>query len=746
MKLTTNGANEVIRSGVASETTFRIKTTAKAFDILSSGLYTDPKLAIVRELSANAYDAHVAAGKTQIPFEIHLPNALEPFFSVKDHGTGLSDEGVMTLYSTYFESTKADSNDFIGALGLGSKSPFSYTRAFEVISRHNGKRRTYSVFINEDGIPSIARLGEIDTDEDNGLEVRITIKQGDFFALKDRVANCLRWFPVKPTVSGYPGFKFPDVPKEHLSGNGWKLFDSSFVADYSKMTAVQGNIAYKVDIGQLNLNNHETRLFNRSHLVGEFAIGELEVAANREEIRYDERSKKALKAKITQMVEGVLASIEKQVDAIADKPFWDIVQELNVISTKIFNDRHLFKTFVASSTNKLLVEYRKIDGTFDIMNSLRGHEISGIEQMNNGRSTRKRGVGNAITPEPHITIFYNDLPKGGVTRIQEWVKSQKCDDARHHPTAIILRRKNDMADATFDTADSNKILTTRPWTEKDFTDELAAFIKKIGDKKILVVSTDTTQAPRIKSYYEAKLPMFNYGGVRGRYKKYVDWKRNETVDFQAGGLYFMLQNGSHIVLHDKDGKEQQVNWHMDTIESYLRQGIELINKHKNTSYTIQNLFGVGSQAIKKVQKNPAWVNFFDVLRSILKDYEAPVAHFKRMSATEDTHGIKSVIMKNSYGDFTKYVEALDHKSVFKQTVMPLIENHRRHNMHSHNIGLIKKLDVDFGTKMFDNVVLPYYTSAPFQTYPMFAFIEDISYQTVSQFNVLFDYIKLIDRS
>ena len=93
MKLHTE-SKTVTRGGIQSESTFTIKTTAKAFDILSSGLYTDPITAIIRELSCNAYDAHVAAGKPDIPFEIHIPTRLEPYFSVKDDGIGLSDEDI----------------------------------------------------------------------------------------------------------------------------------------------------------------------------------------------------------------------------------------------------------------------------------------------------------------------------------------------------------------------------------------------------------------------------------------------------------------------------------------------------------------------------------------------------------------------------------------------------------------------------------------------------------------------------
>mgnify|MGYP001258182542 FL=1 len=102
---------------------FTIKTTAKAFRILSSGLYSDRIKAIIRELSCNAVDAHVMA-KNSEPFLVHLPSNLEPWFSVRDYGIGLSENDVMNLYSTYFESTKTESNDQIGALGLGSKSPF----------------------------------------------------------------------------------------------------------------------------------------------------------------------------------------------------------------------------------------------------------------------------------------------------------------------------------------------------------------------------------------------------------------------------------------------------------------------------------------------------------------------------------------------------------------------------------------------------------------------------------------------
>src|SRR5574343_126832 len=129
--------------GLDSTSGFKINATAKAFAILSSGLYANKIRAIVRELSCNAYDSHKAANKEHVPFKVVLPSPLDSTFSVQDFGLGLSEEQVFNLYTTYFESTKTQSNDYIGALGLGSKSPFSYTSSFLVTSIFEGVKSTY---------------------------------------------------------------------------------------------------------------------------------------------------------------------------------------------------------------------------------------------------------------------------------------------------------------------------------------------------------------------------------------------------------------------------------------------------------------------------------------------------------------------------------------------------------------------------------------------------------------------------
>ena len=139
--------NDVQVAGAQSTETFTIRASAKAFQILSSNLYSNPLGAVIRELSTNAYDAHVMSDKADEPFVLTLPNSLDPTFRVRDFGPGLSPTEISQVYTTFFESTKTDSNDVVGCLGLGSKSPFGIADSFTINSYQNGtKNRLFCLF------------------------------------------------------------------------------------------------------------------------------------------------------------------------------------------------------------------------------------------------------------------------------------------------------------------------------------------------------------------------------------------------------------------------------------------------------------------------------------------------------------------------------------------------------------------------------------------------------------------------
>jgi hypothetical protein len=149
MKLSHRGEEKATTSGGASLGRYRIAQSRAAFETMSSRLYSDKIRAVLRELACNAWDAHQDAGKVDVPFEIHLPTDFEPYFEIKDYGTGMSHRDIVDLFCTYFGTNKSDSDKFIGALGLGSKSPFCLTirnaksgkeepQGFTVIDRYKG--------------------------------------------------------------------------------------------------------------------------------------------------------------------------------------------------------------------------------------------------------------------------------------------------------------------------------------------------------------------------------------------------------------------------------------------------------------------------------------------------------------------------------------------------------------------------------------------------------------------------------
>lgn len=311
--------NEAIVSNVGEIGEFRIRNSAKAFNILSSGLYANKIRAIIRELSTNAVDSHVAAGKPGAPFDVHLPNQLEPYFSIRDYGTGLSHDQVTNIYTTYFESTKTDSNNFIGALGLGSKSPFSYTDNFTVTAIQNGRRGVYTAFINEQGVPSIALMMQEDTDDAPGVEVKFSVSDRyDFDKFRQEARNVYKYFSLKPVVSGNSQFTFELVDYESrdiIPGV------HTYKCGGSKSVAIMGNIAYPIEVPQADQSLGDLRNMLSCGLELHFGIGELDFQASREGLSYIPSTIEAIKRKLEAVNLALSAVIKREADAIGN--LWD---------------------------------------------------------------------------------------------------------------------------------------------------------------------------------------------------------------------------------------------------------------------------------------------------------------------------------------------------------------------------------------------------------------------------------------
>jgi len=326
MKLHTAVQDQAVLSNVGTTGEFRIRNSAKAFNILSSGLYANKIRAVIRELSCNAVDSHVAAGRVNTPFDVHLPTVLEPWFSVRDYGTGLSHEQVTNIYTTYFESTKTASNDFIGALGLGSKSPFSYTTNFTVTAIQAGRKGIYTAFINDAGVPSIALMSEQAlTDEPTGVEVRFSVDDtGDFSRFRSEARQVYTWFQLRPVVHG-GGDHFEIPQQEYLHRD---LVPGVHQRQGQRgSVAVMGNIAYPVDVPNSDQVLGDLRYMLNEGLEMHFGIGELDFQASREGLSYIPETVAAIRGRLEALRDAMLVTLRVEADAIENE--WDRALFLN---------------------------------------------------------------------------------------------------------------------------------------------------------------------------------------------------------------------------------------------------------------------------------------------------------------------------------------------------------------------------------------------------------------------------------
>jgi len=433
MKLAVD-VNEVVLTNVGATGEFKIRNSAKAFKILSDGLYSNKIRAIIRELSCNAVDSHVGAGKADVPFEVHLPTILEPWFAVKDYGMGLDGNQVVNIYTTYFESTKTDSNAFIGALGLGSKSPFSYTENFTVTAIKDGIQRIYSAFINEVGVPSIAEMSVSETTEPNGVEVKFSVTdRSDYQSFRKEAYEVFAWFQKKPIITGVDNFTHYVVEyaeKDIVPGVHSRKKDGYY---HGPSMALMGNIAYPLNnIPDPGKNIGSVAGLLECGLVLEFSIGELDFAASREQLSYVTLTLESIKKKLELLNANLAKHLGAKANAISNEwerafllygerqnKLYSSAVEKYVADTK-------FELFDASSYGGIkMFEYTVEDLTKRGLSitgfrsnhgssSKLGEHSSYVKNPTNGQSNYVKSW--QIPVEKSVVIVLNDLKTGCMSR------------------------------------------------------------------------------------------------------------------------------------------------------------------------------------------------------------------------------------------------------------------------------------------------------------------------------------------
>ncbi len=328
MKLDINTPN-IESSADLESSLFSIGDTALILDILRTKLYSNPIGTICREYACNALDAHMEVGTPTKPIEISLPNILDSNYRIRDYGPGLSISRMEEVFTKYGTSTKRDTNEFIGAYGLGSKSFWSYCDSAIINTIIDNIKYSYTCFIDESRCGKLALLNKEKTSEPNGTEVVIPADKKDYKLFTTYTDQACRHWSVRPIIHGVLAWTEYDTIVE---GKNWKItttrevnnrndnyygYDSYNQESNSKV--IISGIEYPINVKDIkNYTDDDFLSALTGNLFLYFDTGELSLSASREQLYYDTKTINALKKRLEITKKEVIDALKVKLDNIPD--------------------------------------------------------------------------------------------------------------------------------------------------------------------------------------------------------------------------------------------------------------------------------------------------------------------------------------------------------------------------------------------------------------------------------------------
>lgn len=281
--------------------------------------YSDPIAAVIREYSSNARDAHIAAGKVNVPIEIALPTENSPSLKIRDRGVGLDESGLET-YVELGESTKRNSNEQTGAYGLGCKSGLTVADHFNVISVRDGIKRFCVVGGDADGELALDVFKEIDTDEENGVEVRIPFDTSRYTEIREKAMKFFSfWEKGSVLVDGVEPKNWledSDDANRYSTEYGEVAITNTYGSD---VFVSMGNVAYPVELNKvssvLNLGEYsglrkmDFGFKSETSILLKADIGTLDLVPSRDSLNYTVETSETIKNLFIKLYEKVSSEI-----------------------------------------------------------------------------------------------------------------------------------------------------------------------------------------------------------------------------------------------------------------------------------------------------------------------------------------------------------------------------------------------------------------------------------------------------
>lgn len=268
----------------------------KMWDLLQSP-YRDPISSLIREYTSNAFDSHVEAGVTTPVYVAINEDESGWFWACEDFGVGISPDRAKNIFMKYLSSTKEETNNQIGAFGMGSKSGLGYTDVVHIRTRFDGTEYKYMLHKTSDA-PTLSLVSTSETDKRNGTQIKIYLK--DTYSEKksfiDKTKIQLAYFDnvVYGGELDSMNGNFVIYDQEHFCFNPNTFRNQAHI--------LIGNVCYPINWEVIDKDSE----FKDIPIGLKFNIGDLPVIFTREDIRYTDDAIRTIKSKLAAAKEELI--------------------------------------------------------------------------------------------------------------------------------------------------------------------------------------------------------------------------------------------------------------------------------------------------------------------------------------------------------------------------------------------------------------------------------------------------------
>lgn len=420
MKLSVSEQGDAVTNGVRAQA-FNFEMNAKMYDMMIAKLYKDKHGAIVRELCCNAYDSHVEAGNPDEPYDLHLPTWLDRTFYIRDYGTGIPHESFRSVYTDVGKSTKEESNDQIGAYGLGSKSPLALADTYTIENYYGGTKSTWACF-KSGGVPQVTCMGTEATNERSGLKVSISFAEDHNRDFINAARKQLRFFPVKPRLLGAEVSW--DKPELIPDGKRYR-----YLEELNQSYVVMGNVAYPFTSADFGVSRNDPLfLVTQSPIAIRASLSEVDIPPSRESLELTQKTKDFLSSVARDIQEDYVEAYLQEAEK--NDTLWDLMQWYNNTP----RNRHLLG-------NVHILTYNRGHNTVrrgDIANDWGKHVFSSLPEeafvFRVGRDNCTRSKLRRREVYESEVVYVDDLGTGGRRHL-----ASSSSQLPHKHRCIILR-------------------------------------------------------------------------------------------------------------------------------------------------------------------------------------------------------------------------------------------------------------------------------------------------------------------